>query len=207
MRTTFVAIAVVLALPAVADTGAELGLRTGFSLPFGKIDGDATGSISDGFSGFIPLTADLGWRFTPNVYAGLTVSYSLGLTKNCPSTFNCSGHDVGLGFDLRYHVLPDQPTDPWMGIGAGYEWLTLSASQGTSSATVTAHGFEFVHVQAGVDLSPSPRLRWGPFVQFGLGQYRTTSGSASPGGNFSADIANKALHEFLTFGLRVSYLP
>jgi hypothetical protein len=189
-----------------ARDGPEIGLRSGFSVPFGKVDGAATASISDAFSGFIPLSVDLGWRFTPDFYAGLTGSYAFGLPKDCPSNLSCSGHDVALGIDLRYHLRPDESFDPWLGIGAGYEWFTIGVSQGANSASATAQGFEFVHAQLGADVSVSPNVAWGPFIQLTLGQYRHESAS-SGGSTTSADVTNTALHEFLTFGVRVSFLP
>ena len=97
----------------------------------------------------VPLIGDLGFRFTPNLYLGVTGSYQLGLPKNCASGVSCSGHLVTLGLDVRYHLLPDLQFDPWVGLGLGYEWFGLSASAGGSTADATANGFEFVHFQLG----------------------------------------------------------
>jgi len=189
-----------------AGPGPEIGMRTGFTLPFGKVADSATASLSDAFHEFVPLGLELGWRFTPNLYAGATVTYAVGLPKDCPSGSRCSGHDVILDLDLRFHALPDERIDPWFGIGAGYEWLGLSETQGGTTADASADGFEFVHAQVGADYVASGNVRLGPFVEFALGQY--TGVSISSGGlTLSRDIPDKTLHEFLTFGLRVSFLP
>jgi hypothetical protein len=198
--------AVALALPfsaRAAGPGAEIAVQTGFSLPFGSIAGNS-GSLSDAFSGFVPIGAELGWRFTPNLYGGAAFSYAFGFAKNCPPGVSCSGHDVGLGIDVRYHVLPDERVDPWIGVGAGYEWLSLSAT-GANSADLTADGFEFVHADFGADFVAAPNVRVGPFVQLRVGEYKgakvnTASGSAS------GDFTDKTLHEFLTFGAKVRFL-
>jgi len=209
MQSRILAAAIALAAPfaARAETGAEIGLRTGFAVPFGKIDGTASGSLSDLFTGFIPIGIDLGWRFTPNFSAGLAGKYAFGITTNCPSGDRCSGHDVSLGLELRYHVQPDQRFDPWVGIGAGYEWLSVSETSGGNTVNVGADGFEFVHAQVGADFTVSNNVRIGPFVQLTLGQYKSENASVNGGPTRFVDVTNKALHEFLTFGVRVIFLP
>ena len=123
MKSKLFMAAVALALPVAAragDTGPELAFRTGFSFPFGHFTGAPPGSspvaVSDLFHGFVPLGVEAGFRFTPDVYAGLVFQYAIGLWNGCPSNMSCSGHDVGLGFDVRYHPLPGRQVDPWFGI-------------------------------------------------------------------------------------------
>ncbi len=211
MKSRLLAAAIAMTAPLAAhagDSGLELAFRTGFALPLGDVggvSGSPPASLSDSFHAFLPLGVEAGYRFTPNVYAGLVFDYAFGFPNNCPSGASCSGHDVGLGFDVRYHTLPGEPVDPWFGIGAGYEWLSLAQTQGGSSADAGANGFEFVHVDFGADFLTSPNLRLGSFLQFKLGQYRTVDGS-SGGSSFSTEIPNKALHEFLTVGFRISFL-
>jgi hypothetical protein len=207
MQSKILAAAVALAMPFPvrgAEPGPEIGLRTGFSLPFGSL-AQNSGSLSDGFTGFVPIGAELGWRFTPNLYVGAAFSYAFGLTKNCPPGDSCSGHDIGLGIDLRYHVQPDERIDPWVGVGAGYEWLGLSETSAGSTTDLRLDGFEFVHAEVGADFVASRNVRVGPFLQFAVGQYKGANAS-SGGTSFSADIANKTLHEFLTFGARLRFL-
>jgi len=58
----------------------------------------------------------------------------------------------------------------------------------------------------GADLVASPNLRVGSFLEFKLGRYRNLD-AASGGPSTSTGITNKALHEFLTLGFRLSFLP
>jgi hypothetical protein len=213
MKSKLFMAAVALALPVAAragDTGPELAFRTGFSFPFGHFTGAPPGSspvaVSDLFHGFVPLGVEAGFRFTPDVYAGLVFQYAIGLWNGCPSNLSCSGHDVGLGFDVRYHPLPGRQVDPWFGIGAGYEWISFAQSQPGFSSDTGLNGFELLHLDVGADLVASPNLRVGSFLEFKLGRYRNLD-AASGGPSTSTGITNKALHEFLTLGFRFSFLP
>ena len=163
-------------------------------------------TVSDLFHGFVPLGVEAGFRFTPDVYAGLVFQYAIGLWNGCPSNMSCSGHDVGLGFDVRYHPLPGRQVDPWFGIGAGYEWISFAQSQPGFSSDTGLNGFELLHLDVGADLVASPNLRVGSFLEFKLGRYRNLD-AASGGPSTSTGITNKALHEFLTLGFRFSFLP
>jgi len=199
------AVALTLPLSArAAGPGPEIAVRTGFSLPFGSIAGNA-GSLSDAFTGLVPIGAELGWRLTPNLYAGAAFGYAFGLTKNCPPGDRCSGHDVGLGIDVRYHALPDERIDPWIGVGAGYEWLSLSTNTGSNRIDLTADGFEFVHADFGADFFATRNVRVGPVVQLRVGRYRGAK-VATASGSASASFTDKTVHEFLTFGVKVSLL-
>ena len=70
--------------------------------------------------------------------------------------------------------------------------------------TLTAHGFEFLNLQAGLDFAPAPQVGIGPFVAFSLGQYSRTKGETSDPTLIVDDgeIENKALHQWLFLGVR-----
>jgi hypothetical protein len=206
MQARIVAAAVALAAPlaARAGPGLEIAFRSGFELPFGDIASGAP--LSDSFHGFVPLGLELGVRYTPELSAAVSFGYAVGLAKNCPGNSSCSGQEITLGLDFRYHLLSRDRVDPWVGIGAGFEWLGLSQTTGGTSADARVNGFEYVHAQMGVDLAASDKVRLGPYVQLGLGEYRSATVSAG-GLSASGDFVDKALHEFLTLGLRVSFLP
>ena len=229
LSTTAAAVLTASAASAFADggpTGIELGLRTGYALPLGDASGGRTlttstgtttttttttgSSLSDGVSGQIPLWVDVGYRFTPNFYVGGFFQYGFAFIPNNAETgcgqggVSCSGHDVMFGVNAHYHVMPDAPFDPWIGLGFGYETLTFNLSQAGQSADVSASGWQFVNFQVGGDYHVTPSFGVGPFVALSLGQYSSVSVSGG-GSSTSNDIANKAMHEWLTFGLRGAY--
>jgi len=200
----------------------EIGVRVGYGVPLGTAFSvrDATTGIlqdaklSDEIKGMIPLSIDIGYRFDPNWYLGGFFQYGIGFIPNnsgCSNGISCSTSDLRFGLTVRYHFLPSQMFDPWFGIGAGYEILHESAS-GTLfgvpfDVSGSVSGFEFGHAQAGVDIALSSMFSIGPFAEFTIGQYSSSSGSASAGGqqaSSSTSIDNKTLHEWLIFGLRAA---
>src|SRR4051812_45784818 len=84
------------------ESGAEVALHGSFSLPLGDIV--AQTSFSDALTGFVPVGAELGFRFNRNVYAGLFGSYGWGITKNCPTGLDCAAHAIAIGIEGRYRL-------------------------------------------------------------------------------------------------------
>jgi hypothetical protein len=208
MRLHLLAIAVVFppVAAAAAPTGPEIGLRVAYALPFGDIAGDGTGGsigVKDFFSGGVPVQIDLGYRFSPAVYAGVYGSYGF-LIPACPDTAECSAHNYRLGLGFQFHLAPEADLDPWIGIGAGYEWLTYNASGGGASQDLEVRGFEFAHLELGADFAVAPGFKFGPFGSFSIGQYDKAS-TAGVFGSASGDFIEKKVHEWLMFGLRGAF--
>lgn len=198
--------------PARADGGAvELGLRSGYSIPFGDIaGGNPSHALSDGVSGMVPIWIDAGYKLNPNMYIGANFQYGIAFVNTdkfgeCKmSGISCSANDVMFGVDFHYHLMPDQTIDPWAGIGIGYEILSVNESIMGQSFGGNDNGFQFVNLQLGADYKAMPNLGIGPFLMFSLGQFSSCSAS---GPNVSGDckIDNQAMHEWLTIGLRGAY--
>jgi outer membrane protein W len=191
-----------------------LGLRLGYALPVGSL---AEGSdMSDAISGQFPIWLDIGYMVTPNVMLGAYGQYAFGSVagqiktlcdQNSAAGISCSASDIRFGLQGQYHISPSEKFDPWLGLGVGYELMKVGVSGGGQEASTTASGFEFANLQAGADFKVVPKFVFGPFLSFSLGQYGSTSNSGagaaqSPGG----DIPNKALHEWLTFGVRGAFI-
>lgn len=196
------------------DRGVELGLRVGYGIPAGKegaIPGMDNSNLSDDVSGIIPIQVDGGYRFNQNVYLGLSFQYAPGLVNSsnnanafCQSGVDCSASDLRLGLNVMYHFGMGPPFDPWVGVGAGYEWLMLSASQGSVSVDATASGFEFANLQLGGDFPINPNFVVGPFFAVSIGQYRSISVSGG-GTSMDQDLNPKSIHEWFMFGVRAAY--
>jgi hypothetical protein len=174
--------------------------------------------MSDGIAGQIPLWLDVGYRALPELFVGAYFQYGFGFMgdlfdESCDvDGIDCSASDVRLGVQVHYHIMPFQSVDPWVGLGLGYEWLTLGAEGGGLETSTTARGFEFANFQAGADFLVGPKAAVGPFISFSLGQYSDASFDCSPAtacGGFSGidgDIENKALHEWLVLGVRGDFV-
>jgi outer membrane protein W len=185
-----------------------IGARLGYGIPMG--DGSEGEAMSDGLSGQIPIWLDLGYMVTPNIMVGLYGQYGFGLLSSdmndaCDTqSIDCSASIVRLGIQGQYHLSPAEKFDPWLGLGIGYEWATLSQSAGGVSLSTTTKGFEFVNLQGGLDYKLSPAFGIGPFLSFSLGQYGSYSSSGG-GQSASGDIDKTAIHEWLTFGVRGAF--
>jgi Outer membrane protein beta-barrel domain len=192
--------------PAPADRpGFDLSVRTGFAIPFGKADADAMNALSDEVNGGIPLAIEGAARFNPMISAGLLFQWVPLLIKDttenmCGAGSSCSGSVYHLGAELLFHF--PQPTFvPWLGFGAGYEWLSLNQSANGTTTTAGANGFEFLMLQAGADVRLAPQFSLGGFVMLSFAQYDNESVQQGTV-NVSADVANTSVHEWLLFGVR-----
>jgi hypothetical protein len=181
-----------------ADKKIRLGLRLGYALPMGNADeGDKLG---DTVSGQIPIWIDAGYMVTPNILVGLYGQYGFASIKNCPSGVSCSAHDLRIGIQGQFHIMPTGSADPWLGLGVGYESLGGSVSAGGLSADFSATGFEFANLQGGADFKIADAFAVGPFLSFSLGQYSSQSANGT-----SSSIDKKAMHEWLTFGVKGTF--
>jgi hypothetical protein len=187
--------------------GLELGVRVGYGVPFGT-SGDTT-SMSDAIKGMIPFWADVGYRIDSNWYLGGFFQFGLGLLPSNAQQagcniqgVSCSENNLRFGVNVHYHILPNQTLDPWVGIGAGYEILNISASAQGISTSVSTRGFEFGNAQLGLDYKVSSAFGVGPFVTFTIAQFSDLSASLNGQDVQGVGITNKKIHEWLIFGLR-----
>ncbi len=196
-------------------TGFELGGRVGYGLPLGRVADADDSDLKDGISGQIPLWLDVGYRVAPNVMIGAYFSYGFGFLgsdlEDACDTIDCSVHDMRFGGQLQFHVQPGQEVDPWFGAGFGYEWLSFTISSDVTDTDVssTFHGFEFLNLQAGLDFVVG-NGGMGPFMAFTLAQYDTASqscsGTCTGFDDDSESIDDKAMHQWLIFGVRGTFV-
>jgi opacity protein-like surface antigen len=195
-------------------TGLELGLRTGFAMPFGNMYEGPNLSMRDAVTGTIPLRFDLGYRVTRALYAGIYAELGLALINSnsfpCSAGASCSASQGRIGLEAQYHLAPSKGFDPWLGLGFGYEGFNYKAtgsSQGDFGRKV--RGLELLNVQLGGDIKAGTQLAVGPFVSFSLGkfdyaaEYRKTALGAEQ--LVASDIEKTAMHEWLLFGVRGVY--
>jgi hypothetical protein len=200
-------------------TGFEFGLRAGYAFPLGHTGGyssttttNSTGAqvtsiddykLSDVVTGQIPIRLDVGYRFTPNIYAGGFFQYGIAIVPNdvvsgCGQFgVTCSGHDIVLGVDAQWHLAPDRTIDPWLGFGLGFEVLDIEMT-GPGGSELSLPGLQFVDVQLGADDRVLPTLGVGPFASITLGSFQPAS--SSPGGS-----SQSSLYGWLTVGVRAVY--
>jgi outer membrane protein W len=196
--------------PSTEHPGLDLGIRTGYSIPFGKMTGADGDDVSQGISGAVPLVVEAMFRANPQFSVGLLFQYAFAQTKSGGATgcgtngVDCSSSDIHLAIQGMFHPTVSGSFAPWLGLGTGYEWFGIDASSGGTSASAGISGFEFLILQAGGDIQVAPQFSLGPFVMFSLGEYGSQTLSA-PGVSQSMDITNTAVHEWLSFGVRGTF--
>jgi hypothetical protein len=192
----------------------ELGLRTGVALPTGSLQSGQ--SLGDAVALQVPVQIDFGVRAERHVFLGaygsLGVLFPGGST--CASG-TCEGTDVRVGIEGQYRFQPGLRWDPWVGVGAGYEWLHVGYSatggepvEGRSDTSITLRGFELLNLQAGLDYAVCSGLHIGPFASFAIDEFsnaKTSWTTQTVVHEQSADITNTALHEWLTLGVRGTF--
>jgi outer membrane protein W len=180
----------------------KLGLRLGYMLPMGEFAKDS--KMSDAVSGGIPLWLDLGYMVTPNLMVGLYAQYAYLMVKDCPDGATCSASDIRIGLQGQYHISPGESMNPWVGLGVGYEMIGTKAEAGGAEVKGNYSGLEFANIQGGADFKVGDSMAVGPFLSFSIGQY-SKGEVTTPAGTFEGDITDKAMHQWLTLGVKGTF--
>lgn len=206
------------ATPVTAEelpTRFEAAVRAAVGIPIGNATGETTRApngttLADLVAWTVPLELELGARIGP-AFVGGYVSYAFGKAGNAlEGGTSRSASNVRFGFEVLWHLGPDRPVDPWVGLGVGYEWLNLSVGGTGGAITGSARGFEWVNLQLGIDFALGRSFRLGPFVRSRVAQYDTASLGLinTQGGEAGStgDIQSKAVHTWIDVGLRFAFL-
>src|SRR5215472_9533538 len=188
-----------------ASQGWEIAFRTGAMVPVG--DAAEGAKLSDTFGVQFPLWLDLGYRFD-KFFVGAYGQYAFGLlgkTITCDNpNLKCSVSAVRLGFEFQFHPGGRTKIDPWLGLGFGYQWSSIHLSDPSGSGTLSAEGWDLGRIEVGVDFAVGKVVRFAPFVGATIGQYGKTSASSSSGQERSGPIDQKAIHSWISFGLKAT---
>jgi len=177
--------------PAHGPGGFELGARLDAQLPLGEaFSGTSLKSLA---SGQAALQLDAGWRVSPRWALGAFVRYGIAFVNGCTQDVSCSANDLRVGVEGQLHLRPGAAVDPWIGLGAGYEWFSLSSSTSAVSTDVTFQGPTFALLDVGADLRLGDHAALGPYLEASAGQLRSTE---------SGDLAGKRAHLWVGLGVR-----
>jgi len=194
------------------DSGFEVGGHTGFALPLGSLQMDKTPpDLNKYVAAAVPFAIDAGYRINPHVYVGAYFHFAYAPTSSelCARVggdCSSSGTQIKAGPEIRYSFTPDRPFSPWIGAGASYEVLNISVTQGQASESFSIKGWEYFRAEVGGDIHAARDIVVGPYASLGVGQYFSIDDSPAGGVSKSTDIKSTALHEWLTFGVRLAYM-
>ncbi|HET9931539.1 MAG TPA: hypothetical protein VFQ35_12655 [Polyangiaceae bacterium] len=191
--------------PPAPRAGFQLALRTGYSLPLGKVWKGFP--MSDLTTGQVPLLLDIGGKPIPELFLGAYIGFAFGkaagVTKDvCEVGGGCATGSFRLGIEGHWHFLPGGWLDPWAGYGIGIESLAVGKSKDGTMDSYAVAGFEFAHFMLGADWRPERTVGLGPFVDVSLGKYRSVTTNSE-----TDDIPNTALHSWITLGVRGVLFP
>jgi hypothetical protein len=209
-----------------ANRRLQAGVRVGYAAGTGIVYSGL--SVHEASSGGIPVIVDLGWRFLPQLYAGVYGQFAPIFLKNnpvsCPGDADCNAQDWRFGLEVDYHPLPRMRLDPYIGLGSGYEILHTNVHAavpvptpagtmiGTASAGIIDRGWEFVAITLGFDARINREVGIGPFVSASLNEYGIHTGTQTvnvvgmQNTTPTADVSH-GLHELYTAGLRGTFNP
>ena len=210
--------------PPPANTGFQLALRTGASVPFGKATNDL--DLSDFSSMQVPFLVDIGGKPLPYLYLAGYIGFGFGGAAGTTSDFcnaadlGCAGFGWRAGAEVHYQFIPGGKVNPWVGYGIGYEALSMAMAKEDAAdddeieeeevAAAALAGYEFAHIMGGADFRINKVVGVGPFLDVSFGRY-TKVGVADGAGETSdsADIddSDEATHGWVTFGVRVVFFP
>lgn len=206
------------------QTGFEWSLRLGFEVPVGSADGGSTqgdvydvrgaGAMSEAVRFGVPLIVDLGYRTSPHVTWSIAGQAGMGwFGRGCDDTVRCAWSELRASLNARYSFTPGAASSPWLGLGAGWEWLRLWSTgndpNGSLSGTRELLGGPQLALNAGWAFTVDDSVALGPYLSATAGMYLTSHflcrGAAQCERNSS--VEDKALHAWLSAGLSGSYGP
>jgi hypothetical protein len=199
---------VALLSPVASQAQFTLGLRLGYAPAMG--DAAKNEKMSDGVKAQIPIQADALYRVNKDVAVGAYFGYGFGQTGSLEGLcdiggIDCSSKVMRVGVQGTYTFNQVQaPLVPWAGVGFGYELGSMEVSGGGEKATFDYSGFEFLNLQVGGDYRVNEQFSVGPYLQFSLAQYSKAKieNSVDPTFNSDGSIEEKAMHQWLGFGVR-----
>ena len=199
-----------------SKTGAvEIGTRAGVEFPSGSLaKSDNSSYLAENISYFAPVAfpfwLDLGYRYRGHWLFGGFAMFAPTRTEHCFTS--CSGTHTRIGAQVHYHFAPENKIDGFIGVGVSYQWLTFSFSEGDTARVGGAHipgqsttwsGFEWFHVQGGLDLKVSDNVALGPFGAMFLGEYSSQKTRFDADSRIVQWPINSSLHQWLVLGFRV----
>jgi hypothetical protein len=192
----------------------ELALRAAYAFPFGSV-GRSTiegpiklGDVTDGS---LPLTIEGDYRLSSLFSTRLLLQYALvdlrsNPTENCSVNVSCSGRDFNVVAEGVFRPFHWHRLDPWLGLGAGYEWFSSSISSAFGGESFSTNG-PMVLAEVGAGYRATARLTIGPYVAAFVGRFSRWNGSewtTAARDEFSGEFSSPTLHEWIHLGLRVS---
>jgi len=195
----------------------EVHAGLAYASPFGSFErassavGAADPAVSRVVSGALTLTLGAGLRRQGAFYAGLSgaLAYVGRRHVDCPGVEPCtqlgSGYAVRTTLDAEYRFRARHPVGPWLGLGAGLEWLGID--------DVTYRSLPFVAADVGITVLSRASSAMDLYLGVSMGRFVHADSAAGAftgsmsgfGGSpppTSRSIDDPAWHGWVEFGVR-----
>jgi hypothetical protein len=227
MRNTLLSLlaTIVIAAPGTSLAQVQLGVRTGVDVAAGDVmhipQAGTALQLSDGQLAQVPFQLDAGVEVTPALTLGGYFGVAGGIINDAAAedqdgnaacgrqlkngTVLCTGFNWRAGFQGSYAFTGIwQRFVPWLGLGLGYESVSVTTEDDVQKDTVTFTGYELA-LRAGGDFRLGRRFALGPYAGVSVGQFRKMKLTSSSLGSFSGNIPDKAYHEWIGAGVRGTF--
>lgn len=181
------------------ETVFRASARAGFAAPWGA-SFEGSGPLADTVMGQIPLRVDLATRFSRHLYAGVFAHFGVLVPNSCVGDMSCSGTSTRLGLMLEGHLFPSGRLDPWVGVGMGYEWLSMKRELSSTRLDLLARGIELLNAELGVDVRAMSNLRIGPIGSVSFGRFTSIRLNGVTTNDFAV-----VMHGWHMLALRAAY--
>ena len=198
--------------PSPAHAGFEASVSIGYALPAGSVTGTAGDDLSHVFAGQVPIRMQFGANVAPWLFLGVYVSVAVGgagdgVSHCADGTLSCGSTGLRGGLVAEYHFDAGPLLAPWIGYGLGYESNTAYANSSNSTlSSIKAQGWDLAVLRGGLDFFASDVIALGFYGEASIGEYKRLSTSPTIA-NRDGDIANTAIHEWFSFGIRARMMP
>ncbi len=203
-----------------AKTGFQAAFRTGVMFPGGRATGKAGDTLAARYSWAVPFMFDVGFKPTEHLFFGTYFGLAWGAEgsyvpiegacldddDDLVNDVSCNSITLRWGLEAQYHFSPDQRWNPWVGYGFGLEATDQSIDErGKRRESTISRGVTFAQLSGGVDFRSAVGL--GPFFEASVGRFNSSRTEVNDVETFDGDIRDRALHYWLTLGLRLVVRP
>jgi hypothetical protein len=204
--------------PAYAAPKRETGPMAPFYLSLGLGGAFLSGQAEAGvdidrvFESQVDVLLEGGLRLTPHLglvlYADLGAGDPAGeIRDQCDAALlDCVATTGRVGLMLRHTFAPAARATPWLGVGTGYEFGSVSIDDGgghhESRELFTYSGWEMIRLQAGVDFRSNRVLGLGFYGGVSVGRYTRYEDDL-----VDEDLGLEPLHTIVEGGIRLTLFP
>lgn len=204
--------------PGPAYTRGDRGPISPFYAAFGLGGAFLSGEAEDGirmddlYDSQVDIWLESGLRLNPHLALGLYVDIGVGdpaspVRQECNALYvDCTATTTRVGLLLRHAFAPRASSTPWVAVGTGFEFGSVSIDHMDGSASsedlFSYSGWESLRLMGGVDLRSNPVFGVGLYGGIAFGRY-----DEYERGLVERDVGSERYHTTVQAGVRFTLFP